>query len=69
MVKNRLLQIRLNLGYKKQKEFAEYIEVSQARYNKYENNSSQPGLEILLKMARKLNIKVDDIVYLEEDSE
>ncbi|MGG7057624.1 helix-turn-helix transcriptional regulator [Clostridium tertium] len=68
MVKNRLLQIRLNLGYKKQKEFAEYIGISQANYNKYENNSSQPGLEILLKIAKKLNIKVDDIIYLEEDS-
>lgn len=69
MVKNRLLQIRLNLGYRKQKEFAEYIEVSQARYNKYENNSSQPGLEVLLIIAKQLNIKVDDIVYLEGDSE
>lgn len=69
MVKNRLLQIRLNLGYKKQKEFAEYIEVSQARYNKYENNSSQPGLDVLLRIAKKLNMKVDDIVYLEENRE
>lgn len=69
MVKNKLLQIRLNLGYRKQKEFADYIQVSQASYNKYENNSSQPGLEVLLRIAQKLNIKVDDIVYLEEDSE
>lgn len=65
-VKNRLLEIRLRLGYKKQKDFANYIDVSQANYNKWENNSSQPGMETILKIAKKLNMKVEDIVYLEE---
>ena len=55
MVKNRLLEIRLSLGYKKQKEFAEYLEVSKASYNKWENNSSQPGVETILLIANKLN--------------
>ncbi len=65
MVKNRLLEIRLSLGYKKQKEFAEYLEVSKASYNKWENNSSQPGVETILLIANKLNLKIEDIVYLE----
>lgn len=65
MVRNRLLEIRLSLGYKKQKEFAEYLEVSRASYNKWENNSSQPGVETILLIANKLNLKIEDIVYLE----
>lgn len=66
-VKNKLLEIRLKLGYKKQKDFAEYIGVSQANYNKWENNSSQPGMETVLKIAEKLKIKLEDIVYLEDE--
>ncbi|NFE84600.1 helix-turn-helix domain-containing protein [Clostridium botulinum] len=66
-VKNRLLEIRLGLKYKKQKDFAEYIEVSQANYNKWENNSSQPGMETILKISQKLNMKVEDIMYLEDE--
>lgn len=65
-VKNRLLEIRLKMGYKKQKDFAEFLSVSQANYNKWENNSSQPGMETILKIAKKLNIKIEDIVYLED---
>ncbi|MBW6411836.1 helix-turn-helix transcriptional regulator [Clostridium weizhouense] len=66
-VKNRLLEIRLKLGYKKQKDFAKYIQVSSANYNKWENNSSQPGMETILKIAKKLNLKTEDIVYLEDE--
>lgn len=66
MVKNRLLEIRLRLGYKKQKDFAEYIGVSQVSYNKWENNSNQPSLEMVLKISKLINIKIEDIVYLED---
>lgn len=65
MVKNRLLQIRLSLGYKKQKEFAKYLGVPQVSYNKWENNTHQPGLEMLLDISEKLNIKIEDIIYKE----
>lgn len=67
MVKNKLLNIRLNLGYKKQKDFADYIGVSQASYNKWENNINQPGVETILQIAKKLNVKIEDIICLEED--
>lgn len=67
-VKNKLLEIRLRLGYKKQKDFADYIGVSQVSYNKWENNSNQPSLEMVLKIAAKLNIRIDDIVYLEKEN-
>lgn len=63
MVKNKLLQIRLRLGYKTQKEFSEFIQVNQYQYCRYENNINQPSLEVLLNIAEKLNCKLDDIVY------
>lgn len=65
-VKNRLLEIRLKLGYKKQKDFAEFLEVSQVSYNKWENNSSQPSLEMLFKIRNKLKSELEDIVYVED---
>ena len=66
-VKNKLLEIRLKMGYKKQKDFADYIGVSQANYNKWENNSSQPGMETILKIAKKIDLKIEDVVYLEDE--
>ena len=68
MVRNRFLEIRLRLGYRKQKEFAEFIGITQTLYNKYENNTSQPGLDTLLKISKKLDIKIDEIVYLEDSN-
>ncbi|GKX65658.1 helix-turn-helix transcriptional regulator [Inconstantimicrobium mannanitabidum] len=67
MVKNRLLQIRLSLGYKKQKDFADFLGVAQANYNKWENNSSQPGIEFGLKVAGKLDMTFESIFYLEDE--
>lgn len=65
-VKNRLLDIRLNKGYKTQKEFAEYLGIRRVQYNKYENNKEQPTIEVLYKISLKLNMKMEDIIYLEE---
>ncbi|OOM37162.1 helix-turn-helix protein [Clostridium beijerinckii] len=56
------------MGYKKQKDFADYIGVSQVSYNKWENNSNQPSLEMVLKISNKLNLKIDEIVYLEKEN-
>lgn len=67
MLKNRLLEIRLQKGYKKQKDFAAFLELNQWQYNKYENNTVQPSLEVLYSIAKKLNCHMDDIVYKELD--
>lgn len=67
MVKNRLLEIRLKLGYKKQKDFAEYLGIGKSHYNKLENNNLLITVDILFRIARKLNIDINDIVYYEED--
>lgn len=67
MIKNNLLSTRLKLGYKKQKDFAEYIEISKSQYIKYENNKEQPSIEVIFKIAKKLNMKIDDLVYEESE--
>lgn len=67
MVKNKLLEIRLRLGYKKQKDFAKYLGFRQSQYNKIENNVSQLNLEQLFQVARKLEIEINEIVYYEEE--
>ena len=51
LIKNRLLEIRLKLGYKYAKDFANYLEIN-----------SQPTLETAYKIAKKLNIKIEDII-------
>lgn len=56
-IKNKLLDIRLSMGYKTQKEFAEFLGIRRVQYNKYENNKEQPALEALYKISLKLNIK------------
>lgn len=63
MVKNKLLEIRLKLGYKKQKDFAEYLGISRPQYNKYENNKEQPSIDVLYRISKKLNIKIDELIY------
>lgn len=67
MVKNRLLEIRLRLGYKKQRDFAEFLEMKASYYNKLENNKAVLTVDTLFKIARKLNMEITDIVYFEDD--
>lgn len=66
-VKNKLLEIRLKLGYKKQKDFAEYLGFKQPQYNKLENNVSQLTLEQLFDISRKLKLDINEIVFYEEE--
>lgn len=49
-----------------QKEFAEFIEIDIKSLSNWERNISRPNLEIALKIAKKLNKKVEDIWYLED---
>lgn len=65
MLKNKLLGIRLQLGYKKQKDFAAFLEIKVSQYNRYENNNEQPNLETIYKISKKLGIQINDIIYEE----
>lgn len=67
MVKNRLLEIRLRLGYKKQKDFANFLGIGNSYYSRLENNKDKLTLDTLFSIANKLNININDIVYYEED--
>jgi len=65
MVKNRLLEIRLQMGYKFQKDFAEFLSMEQQDYNRIENNKKQVTLETALIISSKLNKTVNEIFELE----
>lgn len=65
MLRNRLLNIRLELGYKFQKDFAEFLEMSKKDYNLIENNKKGISLEKALEIASKLNLNVEDIWFKE----
>ncbi|KGK88057.1 helix-turn-helix transcriptional regulator [Clostridium sp. HMP27] len=66
-IKNNFLQIRLNRGYKFAKDFADFLEINNQQYSRYESNKSQPSLEIVYKAAKKLNITMEELVYYEEE--
>ncbi|WP_315117446.1 helix-turn-helix domain-containing protein [uncultured Clostridium sp.] len=67
VIRNRLLEIRLQLGYKTSKDFAEYLNIGKSNYSLIENNKKQVTLEQAFKIAKKLNMKVDDIFELVEN--
>lgn len=62
-VKNRLLEIRLHMGYKTQQEFAEYLGIERWLYNRYENNKVQPNSENLLKICLKTGKRIEEVIY------
>ncbi|KIN79986.1 helix-turn-helix transcriptional regulator [Clostridium botulinum] len=66
-IKNKLLDIRLEMGYKFQKDFAEFLGISPYQYNRYEKNVSQPSVEILYNISKKINKKIEDIIEVEEN--
>ena len=65
MLRNRLLEIRMKLGYKFQKDFAEFLGMSKKDYNLIENNKKGISLEKAIDIAEKLNMKVEDIWFKE----
>ncbi|SCI99080.1 Helix-turn-helix domain [uncultured Clostridium sp.] len=65
MVKNRLLEIRLNLGYKKQQDFAEFLGINRNTYSLIENNKKSVNLDNAFLIAGKLKMKIEDIWYKE----
>lgn len=49
-----------------QRQMAEYLQITQPSYVRYENGSSQPTLENLVKMADLFDISVDYLLGREE---
>jgi len=63
MVKNRLSEIRLQMGFRFQKDFAEFLGLDPWLYNRYEKNAVQPSAETLLLICEKTNRKIEDVIY------
>ncbi|MBU3087451.1 helix-turn-helix domain-containing protein [Clostridium gasigenes] len=65
MVKNRLLEIRLGLGYKYAKDFAVFLGLKGSMYSLIENNKKNVNLDNAFEIAEKLNMNIEDIWYKE----
>lgn len=63
-IKNNLLQIRLKLGYKNAKDFADFLELGKSNYSLIENNKKQVTLEQAFKISKKLNMNVEEVFEL-----
>lgn len=62
-INNRLLDIRLELHFKTQQEFADYLELDRWLYNRYEKNKVQPNGENLLKICTKTGKRIEEVLY------
>lgn len=67
MIKNKLKTFR-HKHEMNQKEFAAYLGIRYEQYNRYERQDRQPNLEIALRISEKLGVTVNDIVYLNDQS-
>ena len=65
MVKNRLKEIRMGEYMMSKRDFASYLKIIEQQYLRYENDISNPSLEIAFKIAKVLNKHLDDIWYIE----
>ena len=61
-MKNKFEEFRLKLGYRKQKDFAELLEINTAQYSKYANHREQPSVDVLYRAAKKLNCSMEDLI-------
>ena len=61
----RLIELR-KLNKLTQREMAEYLQIAQPSYIRYENGSSQPSLETLVKLADYFDVSTDYLLGREE---
>ena len=66
MVKNKLKEIRMTKYMMNSNEFCKMIGISPSTYSQIENNKQQGNIETILKISKALNLKVEDIWYLED---
>lgn len=64
-LKNNLLKIRLRLGYKYGKDFAQFLNINKNQYSRYESHSSEPSLPILYEAYKKVKI-IDPNIHFED---
>ena len=61
-ISNRIKKRRKQIGLT-QEQFAEMIELSASSYTKIENAFQKPALDTLVKIAEKLNVSLDFLVF------
>ena len=66
MVKNKLKEIRITKYMMNSNEFCKMIGISPSTYSQIETNKQQGNIETILKISKALNLKVEDIWYLED---
>lgn len=66
MVKNRLKEIRMREYMMNSSEFSKFLGISLSTYSKIESNQQQGNIETILKITKALNLKVEDIWYLDD---
>ena len=66
MVKNKLKEIRMTKYMMNSNEFCKMIGISPSTYSQIETNKQQGNIETILKLSKALNLKVEDIWYLED---
>ena len=66
MVKNKLKEIRMTKYMMNSNEFCKMIGISPSTYSQIETNKKQGNIETILKISKALNLKVEDIWYLED---
>jgi DNA-binding XRE family transcriptional regulator len=65
-VQNRLKEIRHQLMIDSKSEMARMLGIAWAQYSRYEHQHEQPNLENAFRIAKVLNMRVDDIFYLHD---
>ena len=58
---NRLKDLRIKASYS-QMQLADYLNISQPAYSKYEKGDTEPNCETLIKLSRLYNVSIDYIV-------
>lgn len=66
-MRNKLEHFRLKLSAERgrvisQKEFAEYLGVNYSQYNRWAKQHGNPSMDNLIRIARVLNVSVEDLV-------
>ncbi|MBP3930668.1 MAG: helix-turn-helix transcriptional regulator [Serratia marcescens] len=65
MVRNRLKEIRMKNYMMNSKEFSELLGIKANTYSQLETQKQQGNIETILKISKALNLKVEDIWYLD----
>ena len=62
----KIKEIRESLGYS-QKDLAGILGVSPSNIYNYENNRTEPSIDMLIKLSNILNVSIDELVGIEQN--